>query len=272
MNNESRPPSPKRFQRLAQEILTGKEIFDLDLYYLCQENKFYKLQLDALLREPFEQAEIAKQQQEQARTEALRRLRQTLRRTCYRRRDDLYIHNQVHHNGHYLRLLRLKRNDLEKQSKWDKFVMDVIMYRITQAHSWIDHRHSKWMSDVIFNSNPFELATAWPEGSCCPIAPVMSKDWVMLKPPLPPTKIEVEASLRKRLRNYENALEAAYYKTLGITKPKPSVTTTNTNGIRTTTTADSGHTAAPQLTLEQWMGQQLQPPVSGEEEHQQKDL
>ncbi len=120
------------------------------------------------------------------------------------------------------------------------------------------------MSNVIFNSNPFELVDAWPEGSKCVIDPQMSPDWVMLRPPLPPTKIEVETSLRKRLRNYENALEAAYYKTLGITKPKPSVTTTDQHGTRTTTRSDSGHTAQPGLTLEQWMERELSDEVPPE--------
>lgn len=228
MDNASRPPSPKRFHRLAQEILSGKEIFDLDLLDLCQNNKFYQLQLDALLREPFEQAERAKQQQEQARIEALRRLRRTLKRTCYRRRDDLYIHTQVHHNGHYLRLLRLKRNDLEKQGKWDKFVISVIMYRISQAHSWIDHRHSQWISNVIFNSNPFELVDAWPEGSCCPIDPQMSSTWTLLKPPIQPTIISVERTATDLKRIRTEAENLFYMWKAGYTR-QTDITTTTTN-------------------------------------------
>ncbi len=228
MNNANRPPSPTRFHRPTSEIQKGK-INNYDLLYSFQDNPFCKTQLDALLRTPVKKTAYDKQQQKKAHAEALRRLTQTLRRTCHRRRDHLYLQCQLHHNGHYLRLLRLKRNELEKQNKWDKFVMDVITFRITQAHRWINRKHSKWMSNVIHNSNPFELAQHWPEGSRCTIDPLMSPYWVTLKPPLPPTTIEVEASIRKHFRNYESALEAAYYKTLGMTKNKSTATKTDTN-------------------------------------------
>ena len=100
----------------------------------------------------------------------------------------------------------------------------------------------------------------------------MSPDWVLLKPPTPPTVIEVENSLRKRLLALERALEAAYYKQLGITKPAPSVTTTDSNGQRSTKRRDTGHTASPLLTAEQWMEKQLSDEISGEEEHSEEGL
>jgi hypothetical protein len=242
MNNGSRPPSPRRFHRLAQEIQKG-EIIDYDLLYLCESNPFYQTQLDALLRAPAEAVENAKQQQEQARIDALRRLRLTLRRTCYRRRDHIYLQHQLHHNGSYLKLLRRRRNDREKQARWNRFVMDLKMFRITQAHSWIDRRHSQWMSNVIFNSDPFELATAWPEGSCCPIDPQMSPDWVLLKPPIQPTIISVErtATDMKRIRTEAENLfymwKAQFTRQTDIT-----TTTTNEQGTRTSYSPDTGDT------------------------------
>ncbi len=244
MNNASkRPPSASRFRAHAQRLLAGKEIHDWDLHYLIEDNPFYKLQLDALLREPAEKIAFDKQQQEQARTEALRRRRQTLRCTCYRRRGYLDSRYQLHHNRTYLRLLRLKRNDLEKQSKWDKFVMDVIMYRISQAHSWIDRRHSEWMSNVIFNSNPFELATAWPEGSCCAIDPVMSPTWVRLVPPIQPTIISVERTATDRKRIRTEAENLFYMWKAQFTRQKDIITTTtNEQGTRTSYSPNTDNT------------------------------
>ena len=246
MNNSSRPPSPSRFQRITSGA-QKKKILDGNRLYLHQDLSTYQNDGETLRRTPSEKTAHNKQHQEQASAEALRQLKQSIRQTCQERRDRLYLKQQLHHNGYYLRLLRLKQNNLEKQSKWDKFVTNVIKVRIRQSHSWIDRKHSKWMANVISNSNPFELAKDWPEGSRCAIDPLMSPYWVMLKPPLTTANMEAEASLRKHLRNYENALEAAYYNTLGIAKPKPSMTTHNTRKIRTTTTTDSVHTASPLL-------------------------
>ena len=301
------PPSPSRMRAHALRVLSGKEIDDWDLHWLCEENQFYKQQLNALLMEPFKQhdyevataakaARVAAIQHRKTLSNTCKSYRSTrvawakrhsnqhylqllLRQkyeieynkaciiaTCRRYRSTRVTRAKLHSNRRYLRLLRLQKNDLEKQGKWDKFVMDVMMFRISQAHSWIDHRHSKWMSDVIFSSNPFELVDAWPEGSKCSIDPQMSLDWVPLQPPLPPTVIQVENSLRKRLLTYERALEDAYFKIQDITKPKPSITTTDEHGQRTTTRSDSAHTAAPELTLEHWMAEQLRNEAPGTEE------
>lgn len=199
MNNASRPPSPSRFHRLAQEIQRG-EIYDYDLLYLCESNPFYQTQLDALLRAPAEAVENAKQQQEQARIEALRQLRHRLRRTCVRRRAYLSDRAYTHRNT-LPRYLRLRRNQVEKQGKWNAFLMDLKMYRISQAMSWIDRRHSEWISNVIFESaNPFELVDAWPLHSACSIDPVMSPTWVPLVPPIQATVIPVEKTRAQRMQ------------------------------------------------------------------------
>ena len=262
----TRPPSASALRQYASDILNGKE-GDWSITHLIESNHFYKLQVDELLMEPFKQAEYQEQQSLKAEQDALAKFRQKLKQTCYSYRSTRVTRAKLHYNR-LPKLLQTRRNNLEKQGRWDKFIVDLQMFRISQALGWIDRRHSEWMTNVILSqSNPFELAEAWPEGSKCVIDPQMSKDWVLLEPPTPPTKIEVESSLRKRLLAYERALEAAYYKTLGITKPKPSITTTDSNGQRTTSRSDSGHTAQPGLTLEHWMEKQLRDEVSGAEEH-----
>ena len=257
---------PKRFKALAAQIARG-EIDDYELLYLCGSNPFYDNQLQAALRAPAEARANEAERQAKAAVEALRRLRATFLRTCRRRRLHIKQRAKLHTNSRYLWLLRMKREQGERQNKWDKFVVDLKMYRIQQAHSWIDQVHSAYISDVIFNSNPFELVTAWPEGSKCSIDPQMSPNWQWLRPPTKGEVVTLDHAKNNRLQQYEQALLKMYYKhELNSAPPKLiSTTTTNSNGTRTVSTPNSEHSSESIRTSKQWVEQQLLDALSGEE-------
>ena len=266
-----KPPSPTALRQYAQDILNDRP-FDWNIHWLCEENIFVKKQVEALMMEPFIQQEFDKNQKLKAEQTKLAKFRRKLKQTCLTYRSSRAESKRLHRNT-YPNHLRLKRNELEKQGKWDRFLVSIREYRTLMCLDWIDRRKASWMSDVIWSApNPFVPIDAFPYGSCCQIDPQMSPNWELLEPPTPPTKIEVENSYKKRLLAYERALEAAYYKTLGITKPKPSITTTDEHGQRTTNRSDSGHTASPLLSAEQWMEKQLHPEVPGEEEHSEEGV
>lgn len=263
-----RPPSARRFHKLANEIRRG-HIEDFDLMYLCESNVFYMNQLQALLREPEERKQQAIREEEAARKAALFAKRHTLKKTCIRRRKALQARSKLHHNRTYLWLLRMQREALERDKKWSRFVENVRMIRIQQAYGWVHPKDQKYMNDRIFEQDPLQLSDVWPEGSQCVIPePVMSPDWVMLRPPTPATVVSVEEGLKRRLRTYERALEQAYYSSLGIERPRPSITTIDSNGQRITTGSQSADPTTTQPTYEFWLEEQLQPPIPGEESNQ----
>ena len=188
------PPSASRMRAHALRMLSGKEIDDWDLHWLCEENQLYKQQLNALLMEPFKQHdyEVATAA-ETARVAAIQH-RKALVNTCRSYRSTRVARAKRHRN-HYPMLLRLQRNEVEKQKMWDRFLVSIREYRTLVCLDWIDRRKADWMTQVVWSApNPFEPIDAFPYGSQCVIDPVMSKDWVMLEAPIPATVISVVKS------------------------------------------------------------------------------
>ena len=252
----NKPPTTSALRKFARDLLAGRE-GDWDIYHWVEEHPFYKVQLEELLREPTKQREYEAEVKAKAATEALSRLRRTLRSTCVSRRSYLNLRSLQHTNT-YPWHLRMKREQIERQPKWDRFVVDLKMYRIAQAHTWIDHSHSAWISQVIMDSNPFELVKHWPTGSCCSIEPQMSPDWVLLEPPTPATVITEPKTFIDRQRAIERAyLEQEIAEFGGDVVSGITITTTDQHGKRRTTGGYTSDQASAKQQAEQRLAKQL---------------
>ena len=175
-----RPPSARRFHQLAREIRRGA-INDWDLYDLCQTNPYYKTQLLELLNEPAKKAKLEQQQQEEAKRRAYLEHKGLVKRTCLDRRA--YLSDRQHqHRNIYPQFLLYQKEQAEQlrqeqvqhaldQKKWMRFVISIYEYRSNQAASWCAHSDLPEVTQLIWNSSPYELVGVWPEGAQCPIDP-----------------------------------------------------------------------------------------------------
>lgn len=175
-------PSTQRLRALAAQLRKGEDHITLwDTYYVCKDNPFLWSQLKALVLEPV-QAQIDKAKAKELQDHKdLNNFRGLLKRTCCRRRDDLAIRADLHSNIYpqYLEVMaelkaaeeiRLKQLAIN-QKKWMRFVISIYEYRSNQAASWCAHSDLPAVTQLIWNSSPYELVSAWPEHSQCPTDP-----------------------------------------------------------------------------------------------------
>jgi len=248
----------------ALRVLSGKEIDDWDLHWLCEENQFYKQQLNALLMEPFKQHDYEAEQAANAARVAAIQHRKALANTCRSYRSTRVARAKLHRNR-YPMLLRLRRNEQEKQKLWDRFLISVLEYRTLVALDCIDRRHAAWQTNVIWSSSPYQPTTEYPFGSKCAVELIQDPNWVDVKAPEPATAISVERSLRDRLATYERKLEEYVYKEqFGIKRPSSITVTTTLNNERITrpaTPVDTNNTKGAYLG---WMASQQEDEIPEE--------